>query len=63
MISQEELLIVTQILLVITIGNLLRTIWRICILIQGCKGLLISKHNFKQIPGLEINMSLKSIRV
>ena len=51
MITLEELLIVTQILLVITIGNLLRTIWRICILIQGRKGLLISKRNFKQIPG------------
>ena len=29
---------VEQILFVSTIGNVLRTVWRICILIEGCQG-------------------------
>ena len=33
------LLIVRQILLVSTLKNVLRTVWRICILTLGCKGL------------------------
>ena len=32
-------MIVTQILLVSTLRNLLRKLWRICILMLGCKGL------------------------
>ena len=35
-IKLNKLLIATQILLVDTLGNLQRTIWRICILILGC---------------------------
>ena len=34
-----EALIVKQILLVSILGNVLRTVWRICLLMLGCKGL------------------------
>ena len=34
-----KLLIGKQILLLFSLGNVLRTVWRICILILGCKGL------------------------
>ena len=34
----EKLLIVKQTLLVSTLGNVLRTVWRICLLMLGCKG-------------------------
>ena len=34
-----ELLIVKQILLVSTLGNVWRTVWRICRMMLGCKGL------------------------
>ena len=34
-----KLLIVKQILLVSTLGNVKRTVWRICILMLGFKGL------------------------
>ena len=36
----KKLLIVKQILLVSTIGNIWGTVWRICIPMLGCKGLL-----------------------
>ena len=35
----KKLLIVKQILLISTTGNIWRTVWRICILIVACKGL------------------------
>ena len=35
----EKVLIVKQILLISTIGNVWRTVWRICKLISGFKGL------------------------
>ena len=35
----NKLVIVKQILLVSTLGNVWRTVWRICILMLGCKGL------------------------
>ena len=35
----EDVLIVKQILLIIAIGNVWRTVWRMCMLISGCKGL------------------------
>ena len=35
----RKLLIVRQILLVSTLKNILRTVWRICILTLECKGL------------------------
>ena len=34
-----KLLISKQILLLFSLGNVSRTVWRICILILGCKGL------------------------
>ena len=43
----KKLLIVIQILLFSTLGNVSRTVWRICLLILGCKGLnepLLSRH-------------------
>ena len=43
----KKLLIVIQILLVSTLGNVSRTVWRICLLMLGCKGLnepLLSRH-------------------
>ena len=36
----KKLLIVKQILLVTTLGNVWRTVWRICMLISGCIGLI-----------------------
>ena len=35
----EQLLIVKQTLLFSLFGNVWRTVWRICILMLGCKGL------------------------
>ena len=40
-ITSLRLLIVKQILLVSTMGNVKRIVWRICILILGCKGLIL----------------------
>ena len=40
-ITSLRLLIVEQILLVSTMGNVKRIVWRICILILGCKGLIL----------------------
>ena len=37
-------MIVKQILLVSTLENVLRTVWRICILMLGCKGLTNRFH-------------------
>ena len=36
----KQLLIVKQILLVSLFGNVQRTVWRICILMLVCKGLI-----------------------
>ena len=36
--QQRKLLIVRRILLVSTVGNVWRTVWRICTLMVGCKG-------------------------
>ena len=41
-IQLEKLLINKQILLVSTLGNVLRTVWRICILMLGCKGFTLT---------------------
>ena len=38
----KKLLIVKQILLVSTLGNFYKTVWRICILMLGCIGLVIN---------------------
>ena len=38
-INQKKFLIVKQILLVSTLGNVLRTVWRIYMVMLGCKGL------------------------
>ena len=38
----NKLMIVKQILLVSTLGNVWRTVWRICILMLGCKGLKLN---------------------
>ena len=38
-ITSVRLLIVELILLVSTLGNVKRTVWRICISMLGCKGL------------------------
>ena len=38
----KKLLIVVQILLVSTIGNVWRTVWRICIMMLGCKRLTVN---------------------
>ena len=38
-VLRKKVLIVTEILLVSTLGNAERTVWRICILILECKGL------------------------
>ena len=37
--QQNKLLVLKQILLVCTLGNVWRTVWGICILMLGCKGL------------------------
>ena len=37
--QQNKLLILKKILLVCTLGNVWRTVWGICILMLGCKGL------------------------
>ena len=42
----KNLLIVIQILLVSTLGNVWRTVWRICILKLRCKGLKTSCNQF-----------------
>ena len=47
-----------QILLVSTIGNVERTVWRICILMLGCKG-QVGKHSSKK---KKKKPSLQSIR-
>ena len=39
-ISNKELLIVKQNLLDSTLGNIQKTVWRMCILILACKGLI-----------------------
>ena len=38
----KQLLIIKQILFVSTFGNVQETVWRICIQISGCKGLLLT---------------------
>ena len=38
----NKLMIVKQILLVSTLGNVWRTVWRICILMSGHKGLKLN---------------------
>ena len=40
--STREALDYKQILLVSTLGNVLRTVWRICILMLGCKGFTLT---------------------
>ena len=42
LIQLEKFLIDKQILLVSTLGNVLRTVWRICILMLGCKGFTLT---------------------
>ena len=42
----KTLLIIKHILLARTIGNVQRTLWRICILMLGCKGLRSWVHDF-----------------
>ena len=41
--QREKLLIVDQILLVRTFGNILRRVWRLCIQMLGCKELIREK--------------------
>ena len=43
----KRLLIVKQILLVNTLGNVWRTVWRIYILMLGCKGLRVKVVSMK----------------
>ena len=38
----KKLLTVKQILLVSTMGDVWRTVWRICIMMLGCKGLTVN---------------------
>ena len=45
---KERLLIVKQILLVSTLGNVWRKVWRTCRLMFGCKGLMTNAlKNYK----------------
>ena len=43
------LLIVKQILLVSTLGNVYRTVWRICILMLLCKGLNNEVESYREV--------------
>ena len=48
----DKLLIIKQILLDSTTGCLWRTVWRLCILMLGCKGLLLNElapNNFNSV--------------
>ena len=38
-----------QILLFSTLGNVQRTVWRICILMLGCKGLMTAQKEFSRL--------------
>ena len=46
-INQKKFLIVKQILLVSTLGNVLRTVWRIYMVMLGCKGLNCLRRDMK----------------
>ena len=53
------LYIVKQILLIKDKRNALRKVWRVCILMLGCKGLLISSHQSKW--GVMLSISYTNI--
>ena len=46
----KQLLIVKQILLVSLFANVWRTVWRICILMLGCKGLSSHPQGVAGLP-------------
>ena len=47
----KKLLIFKQILLVSTLGNVKRTVWRICLLMLGCKRLKASTSGTSKQEG------------